>query len=218
MFKAVLIQRDAAGSHATQVELDRGQLPAGEVKVEVDYSSLHYKDALAVMGRGAILKRWPLVPGIDLAGVVVHCESSSWKTGDTVVVTGWGLDETHWGGYAQRAHLAAEWLLKNIPASYDSRLAMAVGTAGLTAALCVMALQRHGLQPGDGPVLVTGASGSVGSIALVLLAGLGYEVVASSGRAEQTNYRRGLGAGQIVERRTGDAGPALAKRTLGGCG
>jgi acrylyl-CoA reductase (NADPH) len=199
MFKAIFLTRAESGTHAELVDLDEAQLPDGEVDVRVEYSTLNYKDALAVTGRGAIVRSWPMVPGIDLAGVVERSASPDWKPGDRVVVTGWGQGENRWGGLAQRARLPAAWLLA-LPAGYDTRLAMAVGTAGFTAALCVMALQRHGLQPGDGPVLVTGASGGVGSIAVVLLAGLGFEVVASSGRPAQSDYLKSLGAHEVIDR------------------
>ena len=198
-FTALMLTQAGRATDAALVTLTEGDLPAGDVDVRVEYSSLNFKDALAITGRGAIVKRWPMVPGIDLAGVVERSAHPDWRPGDRVVVNGWGIGETHWGGLAQRARLNAEWLLA-LPAAYDSRQAMAIGTAGYTAALCVMALQRHGLTPADGPVLVTGASGGVGSVAVVLLAGLGFEVAASTGRAEQAAYLRELGASTIVER------------------
>ena len=183
-FTALMLTQAGRNTDAALVELDESALPDGNVDVRVEYSSLNFKDALAITGRGAIVKRWPLVPGIDLAGIVERSEHADWKPGDRVVVNGWGLGEAHWGGLAQRARLNGDWLLA-LPAAYDSRQAMAIGTAGYTAALCVMALQQHGLKPSDGPVLVTGASGGVGSVAVVLLAGLGFQVAASTGRAEQ---------------------------------
>ena len=198
-FTALMLTQAGNGTDAALVTLDERELPAGDVDVRIEYSSLNFKDALAITGRGAIVKRWPLVPGIDLAGVVERSAHPGWQPGDRVVVNGWGLGETHWGGLAQRARLNGDWLLA-LPAAYDSRQAMAVGTAGYTAALCVMALQKHGLAPGGGPVLVTGASGGVGSVAVVLLAGLGFEVAASTGRPEQAAYLRDLGATAIVER------------------
>jgi acrylyl-CoA reductase (NADPH) len=166
----------------------------------VDYSSLNYKDALAVTGRGAIVRQWPMVPGIDLAGVVESSDSPDWKPGDRVVVNGWGLGETEWGGLAQKARLKAGWLLR-LPTAYSTREAMAIATAGYTAALCVMALQKHGTQPGDGEVLVTGAAGGVGSVAVALLASLGHTVVASTGRAEQeAEYLKFMGASRVIDR------------------
>lgn len=198
-FTALMLTQAGKATDAALVTLDEADLPAGDVDVRVEYSSLNFKDALAITGRGAIVKRWPIVPGIDLAGFVERSAHPGWHPGDRVVVNGWGLGETHWGGLAQRARLDADWLLA-LPAAYDSRHAMAVGTAGYTAALCVMALRKHGLSPGDGPVLVTGASGGVGSVAVVLLASLGFEVAALTGRPEQATYLRELGAAAIVER------------------
>lgn len=199
MFKALLLTRVDSGTRVALVELDESALPPGEVDVRIDYSSLNFKDALAITGRGAIAKQLPLVPGIDLAGRVERSDDPAWQPGDRVVVNGWGIGETHWGGLAQRARLSAGWLLK-LPAPYDARQAMAVGTAGYTAALCVMALQKHGLTPARGPMLVTGAAGGVGSVAVVLLAGLGFEVMASTGRPEEADYLKSLGASHIVER------------------
>jgi len=199
-FKAVMLTQAGRTTEAKLVDIDESQLPKGDVDVRVEYSSLNFKDALAITGRGAIIKRWPMVPGIDLAGVVEHSAHADWRTGDRVVVNGWGLGETHWGGLTQRARLDGAWLLA-LPPSYDSRQAMAIGTAGYTAALCVMALLGHGLTPSDGPVLVTGASGGVGSVAIVLLAGLGFEVAASTGRTDaQADYLKDLGAAEIVDR------------------
>ncbi len=199
MFKAILLTRENAQFAATLTELDETQLPDGDVDVRIEYSTLNYKDALAVTNRGAIVRQWPMVPGIDLAGVVEHSRDPAWQPGDRVVVTGWGLGETRWGGLAQKARLPAAHLLA-LPAAYSTRQAMAIATAGFTAALCVMALQRHGLQPGDGEVLVTGAAGGVGSIAVTLLAGLGYRVVASTGRPHEADYLRTLGAAEIIDR------------------
>ena len=162
-FKALLLTRGASGTEAAVVDLDESALPPGDVTVRVEYSTLNYKDALAITGRGAIVKDWPLVAGIDLAGVVEHSTHPDWRAGDRVVVNGWGLGETRHGGLAQRARVSAEWLLA-LPAPYGAHDAMAIGTAGYTAALCVLALQRHGLTPASGPVLVTGASGGVGAV------------------------------------------------------
>jgi acrylyl-CoA reductase (NADPH) len=199
VFQALLLTQQEKKTLATLAPLDDSQLPAGEVTVRVEYSSLNFKDALAVTGRGAIVKKWPLVPGIDLAGVVEHSDDPAWQSGDRVVVNGWGLGETHWGGFAQRARLASAWLLR-LPEAYTTRQAMAVGTAGYTAALCVMALQRHGIRPGDGELLVTGATGGVGSVAVTLLAKLGYAVTASTGRPQEADYLLELGATQIIDR------------------
>jgi len=199
MFKALLLNQHEKKTIATFETLDDARLPPGEVTVGVEYSSLNFKDALAVTGRGAIVKNWPMVPGIDLAGVVEHSSHADWTPGERVVVNGWGLGETHWGGFAQRARVPAAWLLR-LPAAYSTRQAMAVGTAGYTAALCVMALQKHGTRPGDGEVLVTGATGGVGSVAVTLLAGLGYRVTASTGRPHEAGYLRALGATEIIDR------------------
>lgn len=199
MFKALLLAQQDKRTLATLREFDDADLPAGQVTVRVAFSSLNYKDALAVTGRGAIVKRWPLVPGIDLAGTVESSEHADWKAGDQVVVNGWGMGETHWGGFAQKARLQAGWLLR-LPAAYSPWHAMAVGTAGYTAALCVMALQRHGLRPGDGEIVVTGATGGVGSVAVRLLAGLGHSVVAATGRPQEEAYLRELGATRLIDR------------------
>jgi len=201
MFTALLLTQQNKQTVATFERMEPAQLPPGDVTVRVEYSSLNFKDALAVTGRGAIVRKWPLVPGIDLAGVVEHSDDPRWQPGDPVVVNGWGLGETEWGGFSQVARLSADWLLR-LPEPYTTRQAMAVGTAGYTAALCVMALRRHGLQPGDGEVLVTGASGGVGSVAVALLAGLGYTVTASTGRPHEADYLKALGATNIVDRAT----------------
>ena len=199
MFKALMLTQHDKQTQAAFVELDEAELPAGEVRVRVDYSSLNYKDALAVTGRGAIVRSWPMVPGIDLAGAVEHSDDAAWRVGDRVVVNGWGLGETAWGGLAQKASLQAGWLLR-LPERFTTRDSMVVATAGYTAALCVMALQKHGLTPDDGEVLVTGATGGVGSVAVALLAGLGFEVTASTGRPQEADYLRVMGARHIVDR------------------
>ena len=199
MFQALLLTQQDKKTVATYGPLEEAQLPEGDVTVRVEWSSLNFKDALAVTGRGAIVRKWPLVPGIDLAGTVEQSSSADWTPGDRVVVNGWGLGENHWGGYAQKARLQAGWLLR-LPAAFSTRQAMAIGTAGYTAALCVMALQRHGLAPGDGEVLVTGAAGGVGSVAVALLGALGYKVVASTGRAQEAEYLHALGASAVIDR------------------
>ncbi len=217
MFKAVLLsQTEDRKTRAELVEMQDAQLPDRAVTVDVAYSTLNYKDALAITGRGAVVRSWPLVPGIDLAGTVAASSDPAWQAGDKVVVTGWGLGENHWGGLTQRQRVDAGWLLK-IPAPFTPRSAMAVGTAGFTAALCVQALQRHGLAPGDGEVLVTGAAGGVGSIAVALLAALGYRVVASTGRPQESGYLTDLGAARIVDRADlSAAGKPLQKETWAG--
>jgi acrylyl-CoA reductase (NADPH) len=217
MFRAILLsQTDDKKTRAELLDLDDSRLPDRDVTVDVAYSTLNYKDALAITGRGAIVRSWPLVPGIDLAGTVSASRSPDWKPGDAVVVTGWGLGENHWGGLAGRARLDAGWLLR-IPAPFTPKNAMTIATAGVTAALCVMALQRHGLKPGDGEVLVTGAAGGVGSIALALLGGLGYTAVASTGRPQEESYLKSLGAARIVERGPlGQPGKPLQKENWAG--
>ena len=220
MFKAILLsQTDAKKTRAELVEMDDARLPdpaSRTVTVDVSYSTLNFKDALAITGRGAVVRSWPLVPGIDLAGRVAERRDPAWQVGDEVVVTGWGLGENHWGGLTQRQRVQADWLLK-IPAPFTARSAMIIGTAGFTAALCVQALQRHGLQPGDGELLVTGAAGGVGSIAVALLGALGYRVVASTGRPQQADYLRGLGAARIIDRAELSApGKPLQKETWAG--
>jgi acrylyl-CoA reductase (NADPH) len=217
MFNAILLtQQPDRKTRAELGPLDEARLPPGDVTLRVEYSTLNYKDALAVTGRGAVVRNWPLVPGIDLAGTVESSGSPDWKPGDKVVVTGWGLGETHWGGLAQKARVKSDWLLA-VPQPYSTRDAMAIGTAGFTAALAVMALQRHGIRPGDGEVLVTGAAGGVGSIAVALLAGLGYTVAASTGRPQEADYLGFLGASRTVDRNEFSAAgkPLQAERWAG---
>lgn len=199
----VLSQRDGQ-TVAELTRLTDADLPAEQVLVAVDYSSLNYKDGLAVTGKGKIVRRFPLVPGIDLAGTVLESASPAYRPGDRVVLTGWGVGESHWGGYAQRARVRADWLTP-LPDRLDSRQAMAIGTAGFTAMLCVLALEQAGVRPdATKPVLVTGASGGVGSVAVALLAHLGYRVAAATGRPESEPYLRELGAAEIVGRDTMD--------------
>jgi acrylyl-CoA reductase (NADPH) len=199
MFKALMLTQQDKTTQAAFVELDESALPPGDVRVKVEYSSLNYKDALAVTGRGAIVRSWPMVPGIDLAGVVEASSDPAWQPGDRVVVNGWGMGETNWGGLSQKASLKAGWLLR-LPAGFTTRQAMVVATAGYTAALCVMALQKHGTKPQDGEVLVTGATGGVGSVAVALLAGLGFEVTASTGRPQEADYLQRMGAAHVLDR------------------
>jgi acrylyl-CoA reductase (NADPH) len=199
MFTALLLSQNDKQTIATFERMELGQLPPGDVTVRVEYTSLNFKDALAITGRGAIVKKWPLVPGIDLAGVVDHSADPAWTPGDRVVVNGWGLGETDWGGFSQFARLSSRWLLR-LPEAYSTRQAMAIGTAGYTAALCVMALQKHGLRPDMGNVLVTGAAGGVGSVAVALLASLGHAVTASTGRRQEGDYLKALGAAHVIDR------------------
>ncbi len=193
MFKAILIGKTTTVHDTQLVELDEAQLPEGDVLVRIEYSSINYKDGLAITGRAPVVRRYPMVPGIDLAGLVEHSTHPDWKPGDKVILNGWGIGETHWGGLAQKARVNGDWLVP-LPDGFSTRQAMAIGTAGYTAMLSVLALEKHGIKPGDGPILVTGASGGVGSVAIVLLARFGYEVVASTGRPSEADYLTCLGA------------------------
>jgi acrylyl-CoA reductase (NADPH) len=195
-----LVLREAGGKVAGAIEeVAESQLPAGDVTVAVEYSTLNYKDGLVLGGLGRLVRQYPHIPGIDFAGTVETSESPRWKKGDAVVLTGWRVGETHWGGYAQKARVKGEWLVA-LPAGLTPRRAMAIGTAGLTAMLAVMALERHELTPEKGEVLVTGAAGGLGSVATAILAKLGYTVVASTGRPETHDYLKSLGAASIVDR------------------
>ncbi len=200
MFRALVLEKDGDAAVAHLRELDESALPAGDVTVAVEYSTLNYKDGLALSGTGGgIVRAWPHVAGIDFAGVVEASSDGRYKPGDKVVLTGWRVGETHWGGYAQKARVKADWLVP-LPSGLTTRQAMAVGTAGFTAMLAVMALEEHGLTPDKGEVLVTGASGGGGSVAVPLPAGLGYQVAAVTGRAETAGYLRDVGASRIVAR------------------
>ncbi|MCP5158766.1 MAG: oxidoreductase [Gammaproteobacteria bacterium] len=199
-FKALVLTQEGKKTVATIQPLTVGDLPEGDVLVAVEYSSLNYKDGLAVTGKGKIVRQFPMVPGIDLAGVVLESSSPDYRSGDKVILTGWSVGERYWGGYTQKARLQSRWLVP-LPTGMDTRTAMAIGTAGFTAMLCVMALEEAGMVPGgDKPILVTGASGGVGSVAVVLLAKLGYRVHAVSGRPETEGYLRELGATGLVSR------------------
>ena len=198
-FKAlVLDQQDGRTTHAIR-ELTVADLPEGEVLVAVSHSTLNYKDGLAITGTGKIVRKFPMVPGVDFAGVVEQSTSPDFRPGDAVLLNGWGVGERHWGGHAGKARVQAAWLTP-MPQGLTAAQAMAVGTAGYTAMLCVMALEAHGVKAQDGPVLVTGAAGGVGSVAVAVLAGLGFEVVASTGREQTHDYLRGLGASRMVAR------------------
>lgn len=199
MFKAILISKTDSAQTAQVTDLDEGRLPEGDVTVRVEYSTLNYKDALAITGKGPVVRKFPMVPGIDLAGAVEASGDPEWKAGAKVVLNGWGVGEAHWGGLAERARVKGAWLVP-LPAALATRQAMAIGTAGYTAMLSVLALERHGVKPGDGEVLVTGAGGGVGGVAIALLAKLGYRVVASTGRAAEADYLRSLGAAEVVDR------------------
>jgi acrylyl-CoA reductase (NADPH) len=199
-FQAIRLFKTDAGQEARFVELTDADLMDGDVTVRVEYSTVNYKDGLALTGKAPIVRVWPLTPGIDFAGVVETSTNPDFKPGEAVVLNGWGVGETHHGGYAGKARVKGEWLVK-LPAALSTADAMAIGTAGYTAMLCVMALERGGLTPDKGDVLVTGAAGGVGSVAIAILAKLGYRVIASSGRkATETDYLTGLGAAEIIDR------------------
>jgi len=199
MYNALLIEKDGAGYRAGIKALDEDNLPEGDVTVKVDYSTINYKDGLAITGKAPVVRKFPLVAGIDFAGTVEASSHPSWKAGDKVVLNGWGVGETHSGGLAQRARVKGDWLVA-LPGGLSTRQAMAIGTAGYTAMLCVMALQKHGLKPDSGDVLVTGANGGVGSVAIALLSKLGYRVVASTGRLQEADALKALGATEIIAR------------------
>ena len=204
MFNALVLRKDEAGFRAGIETLDDAALPPlgdGDVLVGVEYSTLNYKDGLALTQRGPVVRSWPMVPGIDGAGRVIDSRHPRWKAGDRVVHNGWGVGETRWGCLAERAVLAGAGLVA-LPDNFSARQAMAIGTAGYTAMLCVLALERHGVVPGGGDVLVTGATGGVGSVAVALLARLGHRVVASTGKASETAYLQGLGAAEVIDRAT----------------
>ncbi len=202
MFKALVVTKDESGAtHAAVTSLEVGDLPAGDVVVAVEYSTVNYKDGLCLGTGGGLVRSYPHVPGIDFAGTVESSDDPRYRPGDKVVLTGWRVGESHWGGYAQKARVKADWLVP-LPAGLTTKQAMAVGTAGFTSMLAILALEDHGLKPGNGPVLVTGAAGGVGSVAVALLAAAGYEVAAVTGRPETKAYLRDLGASQIVARET----------------
>ena len=216
MFKAIVIEKDDAGYRAGVKQVDESALPPGEVTVRVDYSTVNYKDGLAITGKGPVVRRFPLHAGIDFAGVVEASDDARYKVGDRVVLTGWGVGETHSGGLAQKARVKADWLVP-LPVGLTTRQAMAIGTAGFTAMLCVLALERHGIKPESGDILVTGANGGVGSVAIAILAKLGYRVVASTGRLGEAEYLKGLGAAEVIGRDELSApGKPLAKERWAG--
>ncbi|UYN96664.1 MAG: oxidoreductase [Enhydrobacter sp.] len=200
-FRALVLTQGADRKVSGAVEaLDDGRLPSGDVTVAVEYSTLNYKDGLVLTSGGGLVKTWPHVGGIDFAGTVEASDNPGFKPGDRVVLNGWRVGELHWGGYATRARVKGEWLVK-LPAALSTRHAMAIGTAGYTSMLCVMALEKHGVKPGSGEVLVTGAAGGVGSVAVAILARLGYTVVAATGRAQEADYLKALGAATVIDRK-----------------
>lgn len=215
-FKAIRIEKAEKGTTATLGQFDDSELMDGDVTVAVEWSTVNFKDGLAVTGKSPVVRRFPMIAGIDFAGGVIQSAHPSWKVGDKVISTGWGLGETHLGAYAEKARVKGDWLVA-LPQGMSTREAMAIGTAGFTAMLSVLALEKHGLKPSDGPVVVTGAAGGVGSVAVALLSKLGFHVIASTGRASEGDYLRGLGAAEIIDRNElSAAGKPLAKERWAG--
>lgn len=216
MFNAMFIDKHEGEQQVGIKTLDDSSLPEGDVTVRVTCSTINYKDALAITGKGPVVKQFPMVPGIDLSGVVEDSSSPDFAPGDTVLLNGWGVGEKHWGGLAEKARLNSQWLIPQ-PSAFTPYQSMAIGTAGYTAMLSVMALERHGVTPDKGEILVTGANGGVGSYAITLLTRLGYHVVASTGRVEEAEYLRGLGAQEVIDRRElSEPGRPLAKERWAG--
>jgi len=216
MFHGILIEKDDQGYRATVKDIDDNLLPEGDVTVKVSHSTLNYKDALAITGKGPVIRKFPMVPGIDLVGTVEHSDSDKFNVGDTVLLNGFGVGETHCGGLAEKARLKSEWLIP-LPEAFSPHQAMAIGTAGYTAMLCVIALEKNGVTPDKGEILVTGANGGVGSFSIAILAKLGYNVVASTGRVEQAQYLEKLGASEVIDRETlSQPGRPLAKERWAG--
>ena len=215
-FKALMVSKGEKGQEVRWAEIGEADLMEGDVTVRVTHSTINYKDGLALTGKAPVIRRWPMIPGIDFAGTVTASASADFKAGDDVILNGWGVGETHYGGYAGMARVKAGWLVKR-PAGISAAEAMAVGTAGYTAMLSVMALERHEVTPDKGPVLVTGAAGGVGSVAIALLSKLGYQVIASTGRPEEADYLKGLGATEIIARAdlSGPAKPIGRERWAG---
>jgi len=216
MFQGILIEKDEQGYRAAVKDIDESLLPEGDVTISVSHSTLNYKDALAITGKGRIIRSFPMVPGIDLVGTVEQSDSDKFKVGDQVLLNGFGVGEAHSGGLAQKARLKSEWLIP-LPKAFSPRQAMSIGTAGYTAMLCVLALEKNGVTPEKGEILVTGANGGVGSFAIAILAKLGYTVVASTGRVNEAEYLKKLGASEIIDRATlSEAGRPLAKERWAG--
>lgn len=216
-FDAFVLTKSEDGQQSLDwTAFDEADLMEGDVTVDVSHTTMNYKDALALTGSSPVVRRWPMIPGIDFAGTVASSDHAGFSAGDSVVLNGWGVGETHLGGYAQKARVPGDWLIA-LPEAFTASQAMAIGTAGYTAALCVLALDRHGIAPGDGPILVTGATGGVGSVAVALLASAGYEVLASTGKADEHDYLRELGASEIIDREelSGPARPLAKERWAG---
>ena len=216
MFSAIQISKTDSGQSVEVTQVDEAQLPEGDVTIAVDYSTINFKDGLALTGKSPVVRIWPIVPGIDLAGTVEASDSAEFKPGDKVVLNGWGVGEAHWGGLAQKARLKADWLIP-LPSAFTPKQAMIIGTAGYTAALCVDALIDFGVKPEQGEVLVTGASGGVGSVAVALLKAAGFTVVAATGKASESEYLTKLGAASVIERATlSEKGKPLQKERWAG--
>ncbi|WP_372941018.1 MDR family oxidoreductase [Shewanella sp.] len=216
MFNAMIIEKDDQGYRTTVKNIDESVLPEGDVTVNVLYSTLNYKDALAITGKAPVVRSFPMVPGIDLVGIVEQSDSDKFSAGDTVLLNGFGVGETHCGGLATKARLKSDWLIA-LPSAFTPRQAMAIGTAGYTAMLCVIALEKNGVTPDKGEILVTGANGGVGSFAIAILAKLGYTVVASTGRVDESDYLKKLGASEIIDRATlSEPGRPLARERWAG--
>lgn len=217
MFKGILIHKDENGYRTRVTNISESQLPEGDVTLKVAYSSLNYKDALAITGKAPIIRQFPMVPGIDLVGTIIESQSSNYKLGNQVLLNGWGVGEKHWGGFAEKVRLRSEWLIP-LPKLFTPKQAMAIGTAGYTAMLAVMALERNNITPQRGKILVTGANGGVGSFAIAILAQLGYQVIASTGRISETHYLiNELGAKEVIDRNelSGESKPLMKERWIG---
>ena len=216
MFKGILIEKDDDGYRAAVQQIDDSVLPEGDVMINVEYSTLNYKDALAITGKAPVIRKFPMIPGIDLVGTIESSDTAKFKIGDKVLLNGFGVGELHCGGLAQKARLNSEWLIP-LPEKLSAKQAMSIGTAGYTAMLCVMALEKNGVTPEQGKILVTGANGGVGSFAIALLSKLGYSVVASTGRVNESDYLEKLGASEIIDRATlSEPGRPLGKEQWAG--
>jgi acrylyl-CoA reductase (NADPH) len=216
-FKAIVIEKAEAGQKIGLTDFDEANLMDGDVTVRVEWSTLNYKDGLAITGKAPVVRRFPMIPGIDFAGTVESSTHPDWQVGDKVILNGWGCGETHLGAYGEKARVNGNWLVR-LPAGISAREAMAIGTAGYTAMLAVMALERHGLTPMSGPVVVTGAAGGVGSVAVAILKQRGFQVTASTGRPAEADYLKKLGASEIIDRKelAGPAKPLAKERFAGG--
>jgi acrylyl-CoA reductase (NADPH) len=216
-FKAIRVDKADKGTTVALTQFDEADLMDGDVTLGVEWSTLNYKDGLAVTGKAPVVRRFPMIAGIDLAGTVERSSHPQWKPGDKVICTGWGMGETHLGAYAEKARVKGDWLVR-LPQGMSARDAMAIGTAGFTAMLAVLALEKHGLVPKDGPIVVTGAAGGVGSVATAVLSKLGYRVIASTGRMSEAAYLKNLGAAEVIDRSelSGPAKPLAKERWAGG--